>query len=85
MTTHDSIRHFITSEMLQRPLDAPIADDDQLVESGIIDSMGVMTLLGFLEEKFNIQIPGEELMPENFSTINTIAALVERQRAPLTR
>lgn len=85
MTTHDIIRNFIVTEMLQRSLERELSDDDQLVESGIIDSMGVMTLLGFLEEKFNIQIPGEELMPENFATVNTIAALVERQRATLIR
>lgn len=85
MNAHDIIRDFITSEMLQRPLDAPIGDDDPLVESGIIDSMGVMNLLGFLEETFSIQIPGEELMPENFSTINAIVALVERQGVPITR
>lgn len=85
MTTHDIIRNFIVTEMLQRSLARELSDDDQLVESGIIDSMGVMTLLGFLEEKFNIQIPGEELMPENFATVNTIAALVERQRATLIR
>ncbi|MEJ5225712.1 MAG: acyl carrier protein [Anaerolineales bacterium] len=85
MNTHDIIRDFITSEMLPRPLDAPIGDDDPLIESGIIDSMGVMNLLGFLEEKFSIQIPGEELIPENFSTINAIAALIERQCIPVAR
>ncbi len=78
MNTKEMIRDFITTEMLQHSPEAPLGDDEQLVESGIIDSMGVMTLLSFLEEKFSIQIPGEDLMPENFSSIKTISNLVER-------
>jgi acyl carrier protein len=38
-----------------------------------------MTMLSFLEEKFNIQIPGEDLVPENFESISAITALAERQ------
>jgi acyl carrier protein len=78
MNTREIVHNFITSEMIQRSLEVPLGNDEQLVESGIIDSMGVMTLLSFLEDKFSIQIAGEDLMPENFSSINTISNLVER-------
>jgi acyl carrier protein len=47
------------------------------VEQGIIDSFGIMTLLGFLEESFGIQIGGDELLPENFESIAAISALVD--------
>lgn len=79
MSTSGMIREFITKEMLQQPLETDLDDNDQLVESGVIDSLGVMTLLSFLEEKFSIQIPGEDLVPENFASISKIAALVDRQ------
>jgi aryl carrier-like protein len=49
MNTSDIIRAFITHEMLHESLATPLGDDDQLVESGIIDSLGVMTLSRFLE------------------------------------
>ncbi|MCS6994178.1 MAG: acyl carrier protein [Anaerolineales bacterium] len=78
MNTREIIRDFITTEMLHQPLETPLRDDAPLVESGIIDSMGVMTLLSFLENTFSIQVSGEDLMPENFSSIETIATLVER-------
>ena len=51
-----------------------------MTESGIIDSLGVMTLLSFLDEKFSIQVSGDDLVPENFASISAIAALVERQK-----
>ena len=81
MNTSDTIRAFITHEILHESLDTPLSDDAQLVESGIIDSLGVMTLLSFLEEKFSIKIPDQELTPENFATLSTITALVESQRS----
>ena len=81
MSTNDTIRDFITSEILHGNLKNPLNDQDPLIESGIIDSLGVMTLLAFIEEKFAIQIPSEDLMPENFSSISTIAALIERRQS----
>jgi acyl carrier protein len=79
VNTSEIVRDFITNQMAQRPLETYIDDSDQLVETGIIDSLGVMTLLSFLEEKFSIQIPSEDLIPENFASISTIAALVNQQ------
>ena len=80
MNTNDTIREFICADILHGSLKAPLKDEDLLVESGIIDSLGIMTLLSFIEEKFAIQIPSEELMPENFASISTIAGLIERQQ-----
>jgi acyl carrier protein len=81
MNTSDTIRAFITHEILHESLATPLGDDDQLVESGIIDSLGVMTLLSFLEEEFSIKIPDQELTPENFATLSMITTLVENQRS----
>jgi acyl carrier protein len=80
VSTNDLIRDFIANEILHGSMSTPLGDDDPLVESGIIDSLGVMTMLGFLEEKFSIQIPGEDLTPENFDSISALTALVERQK-----
>jgi acyl carrier protein len=79
MSTNDTIRDFITTEILHGTLTIPLNDQDPLIESGIIDSLGVMTLLAFIEDKFSIQIPGEDLMPENFSSISTITTLIEHR------
>lgn len=47
-----------------------LVDDDSLFASGIIDSLGILRLVSFLEQKFNIEITDEEMIPENFETIN---------------
>jgi len=78
MDTTDCIRQFITSEICGGTVDH-IGDTDLLIENGIIDSMGIMLLLGFLEENFSITIDGDELIPENFSTITTISSLVGKK------
>jgi acyl carrier protein len=79
--TKDIIRDFITSNLLKGTLESRLADEDELVQSGIIDSLGIMTMLSFLEQEFNIQISGEDLIPENFATVSAIAKLVDLQQS----
>ena len=79
MNKNDTIRNFIAHEMLHGALTEPLGDEDQLVESGIIDSLGIMTLLSFLEEKYSIQISSDELIPENFDSVSAVVSLVERE------
>jgi len=52
--------------------------DINLIEEGLIDSMGVMSLIVFLEKRFEIEIELEEISEENFRTLTLISALVER-------
>jgi acyl carrier protein len=78
MDTNEVIRDFITNEMLHGSLTTPLGDEDQLVESGIIDSLGVMTILSFLDERFSIQVSGNDLIPENFESVSAISALIAR-------
>lgn len=78
MSSIDNIRQFITSEICGGHCD-PIADTDLLIDQGIIDSMGIIVLLGFLEEKFAVTIEGDELLPENFSTLAAISTLVDKK------
>ena len=80
MTTNDVIRDFFTKEIMHKPSGALVGDDEPLIESGIIDSLGIMTLLSFVEGEFSIEIPGDELLPENFSSMTAITALVERRK-----
>jgi acyl carrier protein len=54
-----------------------IKDSDPLLESGVLDSLGVLDLVSFVEQEFSVQVADEELVPENFQTIDRIAAFVE--------
>lgn len=54
-----------------------IKDSDPLLESGVLDSLGVLDLVSFVEQEFSVHVADEELVPENFHTIDRIAAFVE--------
>ena len=58
-----------------------LSESDSLLESGLIDSMGVLELVTFLESTFSIQVADEEVVPENLDTIAGIVAYVRRKRA----
>jgi len=55
-------------------------DDVQLLQSGFIDSLGVLDLVGFLEQSFAIRITDDELTPENFASVRGIASFVTQKR-----
>ena len=56
-----------------------LKDNTSFLEEGIIDSTGVLELVSFLEEKFEIMVDDEELIPENLDSINNITAYLERK------
>jgi acyl carrier protein len=56
-----------------------LSDEDSLLENGIIDSTGVLELVAFVEEKFQISVEDEELVPENFDSIRKIASFIQRK------
>ncbi len=58
-----------------------IRDDGQLLGSGIVDSLGVLEVVAFVEREFQITVNDEELLPENFHSIDCITTLVERKRS----
>lgn len=53
---------------------------DKLLESGILDSLGVLDLVAFLEEEFQVVVSDEELLPENFQTIENLIAFVRSKQ-----
>jgi len=80
MMTADVIREFILSELVQDKSVTTLSEKDSLIESGIIDSLGIQKLLVFIEEKVSIQIMDEDIIPENFETIEAIVRLIESKR-----
>ncbi|GJM28804.1 MAG: acyl carrier protein [Cyclobacteriaceae bacterium] len=79
MNVKESIKNYVISELISDNQHSTLSDTDQLIESGIIDSLGIMKLIGFLEENLSVQIDDMELVPENFATIESIATMVEKK------
>src|SRR5208283_3008271 len=57
-----------------------LKDSDALLESGIVDSLGVLDLVHFIEREFSIAVADDDLVPENFRTIDRIVAFIESKK-----
>jgi acyl carrier protein len=60
-------------------IDKPIADNDSFLEKGIIDSTGILELVSYVEEEFDIEVADEELIPDNFDSIEKLAAYTQKK------
>lgn len=59
-----------------------ITEDTSLLESGILDSIGILQLMTFLSEKLGVEISDEDFVAENFRTIGSLARLITEKRRP---
>ena len=57
--------------------DHALGDDDHLLANGILDSLGVLDLVGYLEQEFGITVSDDDLLPEHFETLRRLTAFVE--------
>ena len=78
-TITDTLRQFVAENFLFG-MDTTFADDDSLLEQGIIDSTGVLELITFLESHFGITIADEELVPENLDSVTNLTRFVTSKR-----
>ena len=73
----NTIRQFIMAHFPLARKQSIIEDDSPLLESGIVDSLGVLDLINFIEEAFQLTVSEEDLLPENFETIARMAGFVQ--------
>ena len=59
--------------------DSRIGPDTDFMENGILDSTGVLELVGFLEEKFGIKVEDDEVVPDNMNSLEKIAGYISRK------
>jgi len=79
LNINERVRDFIESNLLAFDDDLTIEDDDNIFESGFVDSSVAMQLVIFVEEKFGIQVTDEDLDLINFSTIDRIVQFINRK------
>jgi acyl carrier protein len=79
VTARERIRGFILEKF---PLTRKqgLKDSDRLLETGLIDSLGILDLVAFLEAEFGLIVSDEELLPENFQSVECIAQFVDSKR-----
>jgi acyl carrier protein len=76
-----SIKNFIRTELIYDD-EKDFDENTNLIERGIIDSMSLVRLISFLEENYEIQVQDEDIVPENFSSLNKISRFINDRRKP---
>jgi acyl carrier protein len=79
MIDNKQIREFIKTKIIKDNNIIDFKDTDSLIETGIIDSLGIQILLAYLEETYAISINDDDLVPENFETIDAIIHFVKQK------
>jgi acyl carrier protein len=72
------IRQFIIENFLFGE-DGNLEEETSFLESGIVDSTGILELVAFLEEKFEISVADDELIPENLDSIANVVAYLQKK------
>jgi len=78
-----TVRAFVQENFLYMMPDFELADDDRLLEKGVVDSMGISEMISFIEAEFGIVAAEDEISEANFGSLRSIARFVTARR-PLT-
>ncbi|MET9480027.1 MULTISPECIES: acyl carrier protein [unclassified Streptomyces] len=77
-----TIKQFVIEEFLPDVSAEELADDHDLLSDGVIDSLGVLKLIAWVEDRFEVAIGDEDLDPDNFRSVAAIDAFVSGSRRP---
>jgi acyl carrier protein len=81
MSIQNRIKEFVSKSMAVGSLEGGLAENESLLEKGILNSTSVLELVVFLEENFQISCADSEITPENLDSLASIASYVERKLA----
>jgi acyl carrier protein len=73
------LRAFVEDAFLYLKPDLQLADDDRLLELGVVDSLGFVELVEEVQDRFGVEVSDVEITEENFGSISAMAAFVDRK------
>lgn len=77
-TIQAAIAEHIASEILPGSASGDVLQSSSLFEDGFVDSLGLQQILVHIEDEYSVEVEEDDLIPENFETVEGIAALVDR-------
>jgi acyl carrier protein len=75
------VRGFIQDNFLYMHSDFQLADDDRLLEKGVMDSMSIVEMISFIETEFGVQANEDEISEANFGSLSGIARFIGDKRS----
>ena len=79
MTVKDQIKQYLAENFLFSDNGYQLSDSASFLEEGVVDSTGVLELVMFVEETFDITVKDEEIVPENFDSVAQLAEYIHRK------
>ena len=77
--TRSVLRKFILENYLYTEDESALKDDDSFLDSGILDSMGILEVIDLLNEAFSIEVEDDEMIPDNLDSINDLLAFIKKK------
>jgi acyl carrier protein len=81
MDIESQIRNFISKNLLYSDNGFRYSDDTSFLEEGIVDSIGVLELVAFVEDTYKFIVEDQDVTADNFDTVNRLAAYIKRSAA----
>ncbi|MBE0409084.1 MAG: acyl carrier protein [Anaerolineales bacterium] len=72
------IKEFIAANLLYSANGFSYSDDASFLEEGIVDSVGIMELVAFVEDQFKFSVLDEDIIPDNFDSVSRLATYIQR-------
>ena len=79
MGIEEQVRNFIIENFIFDDNPTPLDNTQSFLESGIIDSTGMLELVSFIEENYAIKMDDEELIPDNLDSVNNVVNYINRK------
>lgn len=79
MTVEEQVRHYIDEKLLVGG-SRDYKDEASFLQTGIVDSLGILDLVSFVEERFGIEVDDDEVVPDNFDSVQQLSSYVRRKQ-----
>ncbi len=81
MNMKKTIRQYILGNLLFTDDDSVLQDNDSFLNEGIIDSTGVLEIILFIEDTFDIKVNDDEMLPANLDSVDNLVAFIQSKQA----
>lgn len=79
-TLEKQIRTYIAQNILFTGDEYPYTDDISFLDQGVVDSMNVLELVNFVEERYSLRVEDRDIVPDNFDSVARLAAYVRNKQ-----
>jgi acyl carrier protein len=79
--TREALRQYVLENCLFTDDGSKLKDGESFLETGLLDSTGILEIILFVEETFGIKVKDEEMLPDNLDSIDSLVAFVARKQS----